>query len=416
MPSSNGYLAISLAVAALGVCYGLWCNIYCTTRKKSKKNHRNHDWTSSVAHLKTVKTNLELEVMQLQEVYASLENKIESAGRVLEEDRDSKDKSSLKASQLQISSVSEVEVKECLDPGQIAHSTLSVSSQPLHTSFPKDSAMDDELKQDHPSENWLDVQEKRFQTSVGVAESVDLEPVILHIEPFEGIHISEENQDGTFLLEHKQQLFEESTSIKDQVTKNKGRQTKHLQESKEHESEKSLLCNEIQELQLIKAQLEDQVRHLKGKCNSMRSSSLRSEITVDFARESNTLRSRRKKSLPQNTAIRNSHNDHESLHERLKHIRARTLGRNMSELSDSLQTSESVRKVPLEGLSPFFFKQNSSENLGMVKEEEPRADADYKLSNEVGSNPTLEISIQKNTNQSNSGDLLEWNVSPMFLT
>jgi len=41
----------------------------------------------------------------------------------------------------------------------------------------------------------------------------------------------------------------------------------------------------------------------------------------------------------------------------------------------------------------------------MVKEEEPRADADYKLSNEVGSNPTLEISIQKNTNQSNSGDL-----------
>merc|ERR550534_103708 len=196
-----------------------------------------------LARLQKVKTNLELKVKQLQEDYTTLESKIESARMALEKDRHPQDQLCSKPVKLQISSVCEIEVKEHHHPGQIqeiSYGALSVSSQPLQANFSKDSLKDEQLNQNHSTcpKNRFGVREEHFETNAAGTEAVDLESVSRHTEPSEEKDIREDTQDGMFLLEHKQQLLEESTVIKDHVTENKVR--KLLQENKEYEIQKSL--------------------------------------------------------------------------------------------------------------------------------------------------------------------------------
>jgi len=408
MPSSYGYtyVVISLAVVAVGMCCGLWCSNNSTTPKKTTQPlNGSHDSTSTLARLKKVKTNLELKVKQLQEDYVTLERKLESARMTLEKDRDPEEQLCSKPLKLQISSVCEIEVKDFYDPRQIAYGALLAPSQSLQPNFPKDSATDGELKQDHSTEH--------FETSAAVSEAVDLEPVSLLIEPNEGIGIGKDIQDGMVLLVHKQLLSEESTHKKDQVTENKVR--KLLQENKEYENQKSLLNKEIQELQLLKTKLEDQVRQLKGKRKEMRAGSLRGEIMVNFPKESITQNSGYNRSVSVD-----QRNDHESLHERLKHLREKSLSRKTKNATTghllSLSTSNLIKEEPSETQKPLFFSEKKSQSLSSRMEEKSRPGTIDELSSAIDFNSNAGVILEGNEDQSDSLDGSEWNVSSMFLT
>jgi len=409
MPSSYGYTytVISLAVVALGVCWGLWCRNNGTAPKKTKELlNGSHDSTSTLARLKKVKTNLELKVKQLQEDYATLESKIESARSTLEKDRDPEELLYSKPLKLQISSVCEIEVKEYYSPGQIAYGSLSTPSQSLHANFPIDSVTDGELKQDHSTGH--------FETSAAVTEAVEVEPVSLLIELKEGIGIRKDTQNGMVLLEHKRQLSEESTHKKDQVTENKVR--KLLQENKEYEKQKSLLNKEIQELQLLKTKLEDQVRHLKGKRREMRAGSLLGEAMVNFPKESIALNPGNKRSVSVD-----QRNDHESLHERLKHLRERSLSRKTRNSNTgrllSIRTSNGIKEEPSETQKPLFFSEKKSQSLLSISmEEKSRPGTIDELSSAIDFNSNAGVILEGNEDQSDSLDGSEWNVSSMFLT
>jgi len=406
MPSSYGYtyVVISLAVIAAGVCCGLWLRNNSTAPKKTKEPvNSSLDLTSTLARLKKLKTDLELKVKQLQEDYVTLESKIESARVAIEKGINPEDQLCSKALKLQISSVCEIEVKECYEPGQIASGALSVSSQSLQANFLKDSATVGGLKQDRSTEH--------LETSVAVIEAVNPEPVSLHIEPKEGIGIRKDTQDGMVSLEHKQQLMEESTHIKNQVTENKVRNL--LQENKEYENQKSLLNKEIQELQLLKTKLEDQVRQLKGKRREIRSGSLRGEVIVNFPKESNTLHNR--------AVSADQHHHRESLHERLKNIREKSSIRKTRKGTSgrllSLRTSNGMKEEPSETQKPLFFGENKRRSpSSMSMEEKSRRGTVDELSSAITFNSTSEIIPEENVNQSDSLDGSEWNVSSMFLT
>jgi len=387
---------ISLAVVAAGVCCGLWFSNNSTCQKESKEPiNSSHDLTSTLARLKKVKTDLDLKVKQLQEDYGNLKSKIESARMKLEKDRDPEDQLCSKALKLQITSVCEIDVKECYDPA------LSVSSQSLHANFPKDSAIVGELKQNHSTEY--------LETSAGVTEVVDPEPVSLLKEPKEWMGVRKDTQGGIVLSEHKQQLMEESTHIENKVTENKVR--KLLQENTEYENQKSLLNKEIQELQLLKTKLEDQVRQLKGKRRGMRVGSLRGEVIINLPKESTV-----------NSGIkRTGSHDRESLHERLKHIREKSLIRKTRNPNSgrlhSLRTPNGIKEELSETQRPLFFSENKSQSLSsMCTEEKSRQGTIDELSRGINFNSTSEIIIEENENQSDSLDGSEWNVSSMFLT
>lgn len=420
MPSSYGYtyVVISLAVVALGVCWGLWCSNNSTALEKTKEQiNRSHDWTSTLARLQKVKTNLELKVKQLQEDYVTLESKIESARMTLEKDRHPQDQLSSKPVKLQISSVCEIEVKEHNHPGQIqqmSYGALSVSSQPLHVSFSEDSLKDEQLNQNHSTfpKTRFGVREEHFETNAAGTEAVDLESVSRHTEPSEGKGIKEDTQDGMFLLEHKQQFSEKNTVIKDQVAENKVR--KLQQENKEYEIQKNLLSKKIQELQLLRTKLEDQVRQLKGKRREMRTSSLRGEMVVNFPKDSNALNSGNKRSASvDHFTNRHIRHDCEILHERLKHIREKSFaGYSNKSIGhmQSLRTSNDIEEEPSETQNPLFLSNNKSQSLSSIgTEDKLRPGTIDELSRTI-------VILEENENHSDSHDGSEWTVSSMFLT
>lgn len=429
MPSSSGYtyVVISIAAAAMGVAYGLWNSNKNTATKKSKDQiNKSPDWTSTLVRLKKFKGNLEIEIKQLDEDCTSLGSKIDSATMMAEKGRDPEDPRCMKAVQLNISGVCEMEVKECYDPRQLPHAALSVSSQPLHSNFPKDSAKDEELKLDHSTfyENWFDVQEGHSRKSAGVTGEENLEPVSLDIEPNNGIGISGETQHSTFMLEHKKQLLEESTHIEDQLKENKVRQTKLLQENKEYKNLKSSLSKEIQELQLLKKKLEEQVSQLKGNPRQTRPVNLYSGSTPTFPQASNTIRPRHRKYVSIDPAAnRKSHHKRDSLSQRLKNIREHPFVRNLERTTsirplNSQHTSSRINEEPSEGKQPSFINKSKSQESvqSSSMEEKSRRHTIDGLSGELHFNSNAIVLPEIEKNQRKSVDSSEWNVTSIFLT
>jgi len=337
MPNFPGYTYVVLivVVAAIGVGYGLWSSNN-TALKKIKEKIIGTDDTE--VRLKKIKTNLELEIKQLQEDYVDLVSKIESASMKLNKVIDPEDQRSSKGLKLQNSGVCKV---------QISH-------EPPHSVLTEDSVMEEELKLGHTEmfENPVVVQDGHLETGVGVTEDVDLEQVNFQIESNRGLDFSEDAQDSSYFLERKQQLLNDTTYIENQLTENKVRQTQLIQENKECENRKGVLTKEIRELELLKKNLEEEVGQMKAQRREMR------------ARKDSRIKGLHRKAGSVDVEMSRGHRGR-SLRERLKNIKAKS---SYSGHSQSLcMENDPERKSPLLRQSEANFQSISTDDKSSLE-------------------------------------------------
>merc|ERR1719245_1225329 len=104
----------------------------------------------------------------------------------------------------------------------------------------------------------------------------------------------------------------------------------------------------------------------------MRTSSVRSEIVVNFPNDSNTLNSGHKRSTSIDHFTNRDHrHDREILQERLKHIREKSFtrwGNNSTGHSQSLRISNGIEEEPSETQRPLIFGLSS---IGMEEKSRP---------------------------------------------